>query len=138
MSYIDCFLAPVPRANRSEYEKLAKIAAEVVKEHGALRVVECWLDDAGPDASTYHGEGARRESGEYGNFIAAAGAKHDETVVMSWIEWPNKASRDAGMEKVTSDPRMQFEGQRPAFDGSRLIAGGFLPMLHETSSNRDG
>ncbi|AEG94341.1 DUF1428 domain-containing protein [Ramlibacter tataouinensis] len=131
MSYIDCFLAPVPSANRSEYELLAKISAQVVKEHGALRVVECWLDDAGPDASTYHGETARGEPGEYGSFIAAAGAKHGETVVMSWIEWPDKASRDAGMEKVTSDPRMQFEGKAPAFDGSRLIAAGFLPMLDE-------
>ena len=131
MSYIDCFLAPVPRANRSAYEKLAKISAEVVKEHGALRVVECWLDESGPEASTYHGEGARRESHEYGNFISAAGANQDEMVMMSWIEWPDKVARDAGMEKVTSDPRMQFEGH--AFDGSRLIAAGFLPMLDEAS-----
>lgn len=36
--------------------------------------------------------------------------------------------RDAGMEKVTSDPGMQFEGVPPPFDGRRLIAAGFTPM----------
>ena len=44
MTYIDCYLAPVPRENRAAYEELAQISAHVVKEYGALRVVECWLD----------------------------------------------------------------------------------------------
>ncbi|HTE40142.1 MAG TPA: DUF1428 domain-containing protein [Steroidobacteraceae bacterium] len=132
MNYIDCFLVPVPRASKADYEKMAKISAEVVKECGALRVVECWLDESGPDASTYHGEGARRDADQYSSFFMAAGAKQNETVVMSWIEWQDKAARDAGMEKFTSDPRMQFEGQPPAFEGSRLIAAGFVPMLDES------
>jgi len=131
MTYIDRYLAPVPRVNRAAYEKLAKISAQVVKEYGALRVVECWLDESGPDASTYHGEETRQEAEEYGSFVEAAGAGQDETVVMSWIEWPDKITRDAGMENVTSDPRMQFQGQPPAFDGKRLIAAGFKPMLDE-------
>ncbi|MBD9667710.1 DUF1428 family protein [Variovorax sp. VRV01] len=42
------------------------------------------------------------------SFVKAAGAQEGETVVMSWVEWPDKAARDAGMAKVTSDPRMQF------------------------------
>ncbi len=131
MTYIDCYLAPVPRLNRAAYEKLATISAQVVKEHGALRVVECWLDESGPDASTYHGKETRREAEEYGSFVEAAGAGQDETVVMSWIEWPDKITRDAGMEKVTGDPRMQFQDQPPVFDGKRLIAAGFKPMLDE-------
>lgn len=129
MSYIDCYLAPVPRTNRTAYEELARLSAQVVREHGAIRVVEAWLDDDGPDASTYHGEGKRQDAVQYGSFVVAAGAQNGETVVMSWVEWPDKATRDAGMAKVTSDPRMQFEGQSPVFDGSRLIAAGFLPML---------
>lgn len=128
-TYIDCYLAPVPRANRAEYEELARLSATVVKEHGALRVVEAWLDDAGPEASTYHGESTRQETKQFGSFIAAAGARDGETVVMSWVEWPDKATRDAGMAKVTSDRRMQFSDQPPVFDGARLIAAGFLPML---------
>lgn len=129
MSYIDCFLAPVPRANKAAYEELARLSAKVVKEHGALSVMECWLDESGPDAETYHGAETRQTQVEYGSFVKAAGASQEETVVVSYVEWPNKAARDAGMEKVTNDPRMQFDGQSPAFDGRRLIAGGFKPML---------
>ncbi len=128
-TYIDCYLAPVPRANRAAYEELARLSAAVVKAHGALRVVEAWLDDAGPEASSYHGESTHPESTQFGSFIAAAGARDGETVVMSWVEWPDKATRDAGMAKVTSDRRMQFSGQHAVFDGARLIAAGFLPML---------
>jgi uncharacterized protein YbaA (DUF1428 family) len=131
MIYIDCYLVPVPRTNRAAYEELARISAQVVKEHGALRVVECWLDESGPEASSYHGEDARLASEQYGCFRMAAGAGKDETVVISYVEWPNKATRDAGMEKVTSDPRMQFQDLPPTFDGRRLIAGGFTPMLDE-------
>jgi uncharacterized protein YbaA (DUF1428 family) len=129
VSYIDCFLAPVPRANKAAYEELARQSAKVVKEHGALSVMECWLDESGPDAKTYHGAEARQNKADYGDFVSAAGAREDETVVISYVEWPDKATRDAGMEKVTNDPRMQFGDRAPAFDGRRLIAAGFRPML---------
>jgi uncharacterized protein YbaA (DUF1428 family) len=132
MIYIDCYLVPVPRENKAAYEELARVSAQVVKEYGALRVVECWLDESGPDASSYHGEEARLESKEYGSFGRATGAGKHETVVLSYVEWPDKATRDAGMEKVTSDPRMQFQDQPSAFDGRRLIAAGFKPMLDES------
>lgn len=135
MTYIDCYLTPVLRSRRRQYEELARISSEVVRKHGALRVVECWLDEAGPDASTYHGEEARKAAATYGTFFAAAGATEDETVVMSWIEWPDKPTRDKGMELTTADPRMQFTDQEPVFDGSRLIAAGFLPMLDHSGSS---
>lgn len=128
MSYIDCFLAPVPRANRAAYEELARLSAEVVKEHGAINVIECWLDESGPDAESYHGAETRQSVVEYGSFVTAAGVREGETVVISYIEWPDKATRDAGMEKVTNDPRMQFGDLPPVFDGKRLIAAGFIPM----------
>lgn len=128
MPYIDCYLVPVPRANKAEYERMAATSAQVVRAYGALRVTECWLDEAGPDASTYHGDSVRREANAYAGFRQAASARECEAVVMSWVEWQDKASRDWGMAKVTSDPRMQFEGQAPVFDGVRLIAGGFAPM----------
>jgi uncharacterized protein YbaA (DUF1428 family) len=129
MSYVDCFLAPVPRANKAAYEELARISAKVVKEYGALSVMECWLDESGPSAETYHGAETRQSKVEYSSFLKAAGARQDDTVVVSYVEWPDKAARDAGMEKVTNDPRMQFGDQEPAFDGKRLIAGGFNPIL---------
>lgn len=129
MPYYDCYLAPVPKENRASYEELARVSEEVLLECGATRVVECWLDESGPDAATYHGAEVRLEAPQYGSFTHAAGARPGETVVMSFVEWPDKQTRDTGMEKLTSDPRMQFEGQPPAFDGRRLIAAGFEPML---------
>jgi len=106
MTYIDCDLVPVPIENGAAYEELARISAQVLREHGAMHVVECLLDHSGPEVSSYHASEARLESEHYGTFVKAAGARKDETVVMSFVEWPDKATRDAGMEKVTSDPRM--------------------------------
>ena len=42
MSYVDGFVAAVPTANRAKFKKHAEDAAEIFKEHGALKVVECW------------------------------------------------------------------------------------------------
>lgn len=132
MAYIDFYLVPVPRDNKAEYEELARISAQVLAENGAIRVVECWLDESGPESSSYHAETARRESDEYRGFASAAGANAGETVVLSYAEWPDKATRDIGMERATSDPRMQFRDRPSVFEGGRLVAGGFKPMLYES------
>jgi uncharacterized protein YbaA (DUF1428 family) len=131
MTYVDCYLVPVRRQKKAAYEELARISEVVVKEHGALRVLDCWLDESGPEASSYHAREARLDSENYEGFLKAAGAEHDETICISYVEWPDKATRDAGMQKVTDDPRMQFNDRPTVFDGRRLIAGGFTPMLTE-------
>lgn len=48
MSYVDGFVCAMPMANRGEVRTHAEVAAPVFKEHGALKVVECWGDDV-PD-----------------------------------------------------------------------------------------
>ena len=53
----------------------------------------------------------------------------DEQVVFSWIEWPDKATRDAGMKQVMNDPRMQPGDEPMPFDGARMIFGGFHTIL---------
>jgi uncharacterized protein YbaA (DUF1428 family) len=53
-------------------------------------------------------------------------------VAFSWIEWPDKATRDAGMKKIIEDPRMDpsTPGNLPMpFDGKRMIFGGFVPVV---------
>jgi uncharacterized protein YbaA (DUF1428 family) len=55
-------------------------------------------------------------------------AKPDESVVFSWVEWPDKATRNAGMEKFMKDPRMAVASDMP-FDGKRMIFGGFAPVV---------
>jgi uncharacterized protein YbaA (DUF1428 family) len=47
--------------------------------------------------------------------------------VFSWIVWPSKQVRDAGVKKFRDDPRMK-SGDMP-FDGQRMIFGGFEVLL---------
>ena len=53
----------------------------------------------------------------------------DEGVVFSWIEWPDKATRDAAMPKVMADLRLSSADNPMPFDSKRIISGGFTPML---------
>lgn len=115
MNYIDGFVAAVPTVNRDAYREHAAAAAQVFKEHGALKVVECWGDDV-PD-------------GKVTSFPMAVQRKADETVVFSWIVWPSKSVRDAGMAKVMADPRLQPDVNPMPFDGKRLIYGGFEVLV---------
>jgi uncharacterized protein YbaA (DUF1428 family) len=113
MAYIDGFVIPAPTANKDKFLEHAKQIDGMFLEFGATRVIECWGDDV-PD-------------GKLTDFKRAVQAKPDETVVFSWVEWPDKATRDAAMEKFRNDPRMQPHDM--PFDGKRMIFGGFMPVL---------
>jgi uncharacterized protein YbaA (DUF1428 family) len=110
-SYIDGFIIPVRKDNKDAYLKMAQMAAEVWKDHGAIDIIECWGDDV-PD-------------GKLTSFPMAVKLEPDEVVVFSWVTWPSKEARDAGNEKVMADPRMNPENMEMQFDGKRLIYGGF-------------
>ncbi len=59
-------------------------------------------------------------------------ATADETVAFSWVEWPDKATRDAAMKKMMEDPRMDpsTPGNPPMpFDGKRMVFGGFEQVV---------
>jgi uncharacterized protein YbaA (DUF1428 family) len=114
MSYIDGFVIAVPDANREKFIGHARTYDAIFLEYGAIRVVECWGDDV-PD-------------GKVTDFRRAVQATQDESVVFSWVEWPDKATRYAGMEKFMSDPRMQAAADCP-FDGKRMIFGGFTAVV---------
>ena len=113
MTYVDGFVAAVPSENRELYRKVAEEAATIFKEHGALRVVECWGSDV--------------PRGKVTDFHAAVEAKAGETIIFSWIVWPSKEARDLGNEKVMNDPRMSMDDS--PFDAKRMIYGGFEVLL---------
>jgi uncharacterized protein YbaA (DUF1428 family) len=115
MSYVDGFVAAVPTANRDAYRKHAESAAAVFKEHGAIKVVECWGDDV--------------PEGKLTSFPLAVKRAADETVVFSWIVWPSRSARDSGMAKVMADPRLQPDVNPMPFDGKRHIYGGFEVLV---------
>lgn len=119
MSYVDGFVIAVPLANREAFIAHAQRFDPLFLEYGAIRVMECWGDDV--------------PEGKLTDFRRAVQAKEDEAVVFSWIEWPDKATRDAGMKKFMQDPRIDEAGQ-PPFDGKRMIFGGFAPVVEMTAS----
>ena len=118
MSYIDGFVIAAPTASRQEVIDYAARFDPMFLELGALRVVECWGVDV--------------PHGTVTDFHRAVQAKDDETVMFSWIEWPDKATRDAGMQKMMEDPRMDpsnKDNPPMPFDGQRMVFGGFTPVV---------
>lgn len=123
MSYVDGFVIAVPTANKQKFIDHAMSVDSVFLELGAARVVECWGDDV-PD-------------GKLTDFRRAVQAKDDETVIFSWIEWPDKAARDKAFDVMKdwmanpekADPRAHPEKNPMPFDGKRMIYGGFAPLV---------
>ncbi len=118
MSYVDGFVLAVPTARKQEFIEHATRANAVFIEQGALRSFECWGDDV--------------KAGRQTDFPRSVQATAEETVVFSWIEWPDKATRDAAMAKMDEmmkDPRMDPAKNPMPFDGKRMIYGGFVPVV---------
>ncbi len=113
MHYVDIFIAAVPTENKASYTAHAERMAAVFKDHGAIEVVDVWGDDV--------------PEGETNSFHTAVMRQADETIASGWVTWPDKASRDTGMQAMMSDARMQEEDM--PFDGKRLIFGGFEKIV---------
>ncbi|MBO0906203.1 DUF1428 domain-containing protein [Jiella sonneratiae] len=116
MSFILGHVIAVPTENREAFRKHAATAAEIMTDFGASRTVDLWGDDV-PD-------------GKINDFKGAVAATPDETVTFGWMEFPDKATADAAVEKMMSDPRMQALRNMP-FDGSRMIYGAFEAIFEE-------
>ena len=115
MEYVEGFVAAVPTDAKEEFKKHAKDAALIFKEYGAIQIVECWGDDV--------------PEGKVTSFPMAVKLKEGETVVFSWVSWPDKKTRNRGMEKMMTDPRMQPDQMPMPFDGTRMIFGGFQQIV---------
>lgn len=124
MTYVDGFVAAVPTENKEVYRKHAADALPLFKEFGVRRMVENWGDDV--------------PRGKVTDFYGAVQAKEGETVVFSWFEYPDKATRDAASEKMMNDPRMKEMGETMPFDGKRMIYGGFESIVDERAEGTTG
>ena len=112
MHYVDGFVIPIPKKNLASYMRMARKAAKIFKEYGALEDCECAADDL----KTPMG-GAP--------FTKFARAKKNETVVFSWIVYKSKAHRDRVNAKIIKDPRMEQMASPMPFDMKRVAYGGF-------------
>ena len=114
MAYIDGFLAPVLAGREEAYKALARTMAPVFLAHGALQVVEAL------DAHVPHGKRT--------DLWRAVASVEGERLVLSWMIWPDRATRDAGWAKIMEDERMKPAADMP-FDAQRMIFGGFEAFL---------
>jgi uncharacterized protein YbaA (DUF1428 family) len=119
VAYVDGFIIPVPKKNVKAYMKMAKKAAKVWKDHGALEVRECAADDV--------------KVGKWTSFPRSVKQKPNETVFFSWIVYKTRKDRDKVNAKVMKDPRLadMMSPTNRIFDGKRMIFGGFKVSVAE-------
>ncbi|MAK60361.1 MAG: RNA signal recognition particle [Ponticaulis sp.] len=115
MTYVSGYLAAVKTADKQKYTDFAAEMVSYFKDRGAVRVVECWGEDVPDGAVT--------------SFPMAVKKEDDETVIFSWIEWPDRATCDACWEAMMSDTSM--EGVEMPFDSKRMIFGGFQTIVDQ-------
>ena len=112
--YIDGFVVPVPEAKLEDYRQMAQKMAGKFLEFGALRDIEAVSDDV--------------DHGKVTDYYRAVKAEDGEKIFFSFIEWPDKATRDEAWKKIMADESMKPEGEMP-FDGKRMFWGGFEPVF---------
>lgn len=116
--YVDGFIVPVPKNKVAAYTKMAKMAAKVWREHGALEVNECIADDV--------------KVGKWTSFPRSVKLKANEVVWFSWITYKSRKDRDRVMKLVMNDKRLagMMNPKDMPFDGKRMIFGGFKTVVH--------
>lgn len=125
-NYIDGFVLPVPRVYLNEYKTVAEKVAEIWKEYGALAYFE------------YVGEDLRLEGTR--SFIEMVDLKEDELIVFGWVVFPSKEIRDRANSQVPADSRMTelvvplTDPKRLIFDATRMVYGGFQPLVQSKTS----
>ena len=116
MRYVDGFVIAVPEKNLAAYERMARKAAKVWRELGALECVECVAYDV--------------QFGKLTSFPRSVKQKPSETVIFSYIVFRSRAHRDRVNAKVMKDPRIAKMMAEPMpFDGKRMIYGGFRSIV---------
>jgi uncharacterized protein YbaA (DUF1428 family) len=120
-NYTDGFVVPVPEDKVDAYQALAAKMAKVFRQHGATRVVEALSDDV--------------PHGKVTDFYRAVKAEDGEKVVFSFVEWPDKDTRDQAWQKIMADESLKPEGDMP-FSGQRMFWGGFEPIF-DTAKTRE-
>jgi uncharacterized protein YbaA (DUF1428 family) len=115
--YVDGFVIPIPKEKVAEYRGVAKIAAKVWREHGALEYRECIGDDLEVKGMV--------------SFERLAKVKPGETVAFSWITYKSRAHRDRVNAAVMKDPRLAkfMEPGAMPFDCKRMAYGGFKAIV---------
>jgi uncharacterized protein YbaA (DUF1428 family) len=113
MKYVDGFVLPIPKKNLAAYRRIARLAAKVWKEHGALQYVECLGDDLNVKFGL--------------PFPRMVKPKAGETIWFSWVVYKSKSQRNRICKLVMKDPRLakMMDPKAMPFDMKRMACGGF-------------
>jgi uncharacterized protein YbaA (DUF1428 family) len=114
--YVDGYVLPVRKKNLAAYRRLARKAARVWREYGALEYRECVGEDLKVKGVV--------------TFPSLLRCKPGETVVFAWIVYRSRADRDRINARAMKDPR--FAGMDPKsipFDSKRMVYGGFEMLV---------
>src|SRR5690606_2228986 len=110
--YVDGFILAVPKKNRADYMRMARLGRKVWLEHGALEYHESVAEDVKP--------------GKVTSFPQAVKLKKGEEVWFSWVVYKSRRHRDQVLKKVMADPRMNnIDPKTMPFDMTRMFWGGF-------------
>jgi uncharacterized protein YbaA (DUF1428 family) len=90
--YVDGFVVAVKRGHREAFIETSEACDPIFIERGACWIMETWGVDV--------------PEGELTDFRRAVQAEPDEEIAFSWIQWRDRATRDAGHAKIMKDPRM--------------------------------
>jgi uncharacterized protein YbaA (DUF1428 family) len=115
--YVDGYVLPLPTRNLAAYRRMARQAARIWREHGALDYKECVGEDLNVKWGPTFPRGIRTSRGE--------------TVVFSWIVFKSRAHRDRVNAKVMKDPRLaaMCDPKDMPFDPKRMLYGGFKVIV---------
>ena len=115
--YVDGFVLPVPKKKLATYRSMARKAAKIWRDHGALEFRECVADDVKPGKRT--------------SFPQSVRLKRGETVFFSYIVFKSRAHRDRVNARVMKDPRITGMGDTKdmPFDAKRMFWGGFKVLV---------
>jgi uncharacterized protein YbaA (DUF1428 family) len=117
MAYVDGFVIPVPKNKVAAYRSMARKAAKVWRDHGALDYKECVADDV--------------KMGKWTSFPRSVKKKPNETVIFSYIVYKSRAHRDKVNAAVMKDKRIDkmMDPKAMPFDAKRMIFGGFKVIV---------
>lgn len=113
--YVAVAALSVPEANKDKYIEAAEFMANWSMDHGALEVMEAWELEV--------------PEGKITDYRKAVNAPEGEKIVTGWVIWPDKATFDKANEAMMAGEGFEEHSSDMPFDGSRLIYGGFEPLL---------
>jgi uncharacterized protein YbaA (DUF1428 family) len=123
MTYIDGFVLAVPAANKDTYIAHATEGAGLFKRLGATRLVETWADDV--------------PHGKQTDFYRATKLETGEVPLFSWVEYPDRATRQKVGDAMMNDPEVKTMSEMP-FDATRMIYGGFEVLTDTGATAKPG